>query len=230
MAELNRFRDVFPEDQRAIYAAAGYGHKAGLGQRPALLVIDVTYGFVGREPLPIRESMRTYPNSCGLVGWNAVRSLEQLIPQSRALEWPIFYTAGKSDNMVHHAGRWRDKHPRTLDQPEDANEVVHSVRPQVGDILIEKTKPSAFFGTPLAASLIDLRIDTLLVTGGTTSGCVRATIVDAFSYGFAVAVVEDAVFDRAQLSHDVTLFEMSQKYADVMSLGEVIKYGDAVHK
>lgn len=217
---------VFPEEQRAVYEAAGYGQPGGLGTSPALLVIDITYGFVGRRRLSALESIREYPNSCGYQAWDAVAAVEKLMGPARTGGWPVFYTAGTTDNMVHHAGRWRDKHPKTLEQPSDAHEIVAEIAPCPGDIVIHKTKPSAFFGTPLASSLIDLRIDTLVIAGGTTSGCVRASVVDAFSYGFSVAVARDGVFDRAQLSHDVTLFELNQKYADVVPVSSLVRYAE----
>ena len=90
-------------------------------------------------------------------------------------------------------------------------------------MLLPKKHPSAFFGTPLASYLIDLRVDTLVVTGCTTSGCVRGSVVDAFAYNFRVLVPWDAVYDRSQVSHAVNLFDMSEKYAEVMSLADALE-------
>jgi nicotinamidase-related amidase len=90
-------------------------------------------------------------------------------------------------------------------------------------VLLPKKHPSAFFGTPLASYLIDQRVDTLVVTGCTTSGCVRGSVVDAFAYNFRVLVPWDAVYDRSQVSHAVNLFDMSEKYADVMSLADALE-------
>ena len=90
--------------------------------------------------------------------------------------------------------------------------------------MLSKQAPSAFFGTPLAAILMAGGIDTLVVVGCSTSGCVRATVVDAFSYGLAVVLVSDAVFDRSTIGHEVTLFETGQKYADVVTTDEVVEY------
>jgi nicotinamidase-related amidase len=141
---------------------------------------------------------------------------------------PIYYTAGVTDHAVQHAGRWREKHPRTLEQPGDAQMIPERIAPRNGDVVIRKTKPSVFYGTPLLASLVDRRVDTVIVTGCTTSGCVRATVVDAFSNGFATIVVEDGVFDRGELSHAVNLFDMDQKYADVIDLDQTLAYLDAL--
>jgi len=111
-----------------------------------------------------------------------------------------------------------------LEQPEDAHDIVDEISPLSSELVLRKTKPSAFHGTPLVSTLVYENVDTLLVIGCTTSGCVRATVVDAFSYGFSVMVVEDAVFDRAELSHAVNLFDMDFKYADVVPSHQALEY------
>lgn len=189
-----------------------------------MLVIDVTYGFVDREPKPILESIATYPNSCGERAWDAIPSIQRVTEAARKRGFPIYYTAGVTDHTVAHAGQWREKHPLTLEQPEDAFDIVSEIAPHEGDVLIRKTKPSAFFGTPLVASLIDKGVDTVIVLGCTTSGCVRASTIDSFSYGFPTIVVEDGVFDRGEMSHAVNLFDMDQKYAEVQPGSDVVRY------
>jgi maleamate amidohydrolase len=104
------------------------------------------------------------------------------------------------------------------------SEIVADISPQKHDFIILKKKPSVFFGTPLMSYLNKLDIDTVLVTGGTTSGCVRATVIDAFSYNFFVGVIEDCTFDRGEVTHAINLFDMDMKYADVMALHEVLAY------
>jgi nicotinamidase-related amidase len=106
---------------------------------------------------------------------------------------------------------------------EHGYEFVERVAPRDGDITIPKRHPSAFFGTTLTSYLIDLGVDTLFITGCTTSGCVRATVVDAFAYNFRVVVPHDAVYDRSPTVHAVNLFDMAQKYADVVSTAEAVK-------
>lgn len=207
-----------------MYEAAGYGRRDTPGQRPALIVIDVTYGFVGRTRLPILESIATYPNSCGEAGWDAVGPIESVLAAARRAAAPVYFTGGFTEQFARHAGRWREKHPRALAQPNDAHEIVAELRPAEDDIVIRKTKPSAFHGTPLVGALIDAGVDTLIVAGCTTSGCVRATVVDAFSYGFHTIVAEEGVFDRGRLTHAVNLFDMDQKYANVMSAEAVVAY------
>jgi maleamate amidohydrolase len=223
------WRSVMGEHDRAVYAAAGYGGRLPLGRRPAFLVIDTTYGFVGREPLPILASIRSHPNSCGDAGWRAVAAIADVLAAVRPLGWPVIYSAGFTELGIRGQGRWASKHPRsTIEIPADANTVVAEIAPRPGDLVIPKTKPSLFHGTPLVDILLAAAIDTLFVMGGTTSGCVRATVVDAFSHNFAVLVVEEAVFDRGELSHAVNLFDMDQKYADVVPAATVLDWLAAV--
>jgi maleamate amidohydrolase len=214
---------ISPQDL-AVYRAAGYGGRGRWGTSPAILVIDVTYGFIGREPLPALESIARYPNSCGVAGWRAMEVIARLLDAGRSRGVPAYFTAGVTDYTVEHAGRWRDKHPSALEQPEDAQVIPERIAPVPGEVIIRKTKPSVFYGTPLLSSLVDRRVDTVIVTGCTTSGCVRASVVDAFSNGLTTVVVEDAVFDRGELSHAVNLFDMDQKYADVVASAEVVEY------
>jgi nicotinamidase-related amidase len=147
---------------------------------------------------------------------------------------PIFYSTAPSRQTVLTAGRWHGKNSRGTEdfhsQAQDGNEIVHEIAPQDGDIVILKDKPSVFFGTPLMSYLHELQVDTLLVAGTTTSGCVRATVVDAFSYNFKVAVVEECVFDRGQTSHKVNLFDMQAKYADVVPLEAALSYLDELSR
>ena len=209
---------------RQVYEAAGYGRRVTRGTRPMLLVIDVTYGFVGHERLPILEAIERYPNACGEAGWAAVEAIAGLLPAARALGRPVLYSAGFSELGVRGVGLWASKHPRASDAPADHNEVVAEIAPGPDDLLLPKTKPSLFHGTPLVDLLVRERADTLIVTGGTTSGCIRATVLDAFSYNFPVLVVEEGVFDRGEMSHAVNLFDLDQKYADVVRADEAREY------
>lgn len=229
MPEPAAWRNVIGERDREVYEAAGYGRPVSPGSRPVLLVVDVTYGFVGRKPAPILESIATYPNSCGEAGWDAVGVIERLLPPVRALGRPVVYSAGFAQLGIRGVGLWADKHPRASQSPPDANEIPPSIAPRSGeDVLLPKTKPSLFHGTPLLELLIRAGADTLIVTGGTTSGCIRATVLDAFSFNFPVIVVEDGVFDRGDLSHAVNLWDMDQKYANVLPAHEVLAYLQAL--
>ena len=213
---------IITDDEMKAYNAAGFGRKSGLGSKPALLIIDVQYRTVGTQPRPFWEAIKEFPTSCGEVGWSAVGNIEKLLRLFRANNWPVLYPY-VSPKQGFDSGRLSDKVPAIMTIAEKGYEFVAEVAPAPADILLPKKHPSAFFGTPLASYLINLGADTLVVTGCTTSGCVRGTVVDGFAYNFRIAVPHDAVYDRGQTSHAVNLFDMSQKYADVMSTAETIE-------
>lgn len=204
-----------PEDEKRAYRAAGFGRPTGLGQRPALLIIDVQYRTVGTKPMPFWEAIKEFPTSCGDVGWAAVANIARLVALFREKNWPILYPY-VSPKQSFDKGRLSDKVPAIMGVSEKGYEFVAEIAPREGDILVPKKHPSAFFGTPLASYLINAAADTVVVTGCSTSGCVRGTAVDAFAYNFRVLAPEDAVFDRSRVSHAVNLFDMAEKYADVM--------------
>jgi len=173
-------------------------------------------------PRPFWEAIKEFPTSCVQVAWNAIHNIERLLSLFRACGWPVFYpyVAPKEKFDL---GRLAEKTPSIMTIPEKGYKFPPEVAPRPGDVLLPKKHPSAFFGTPLASYLIDQRVDTLVVTGCTTSGCVRGSVVDAFAYNFRVLVPWDAVYDRSQVSHAVNLFDMSEKYAEVMSLADAIE-------
>ena len=221
--------DILTERDKSVFALSGYGKRAGFGQRPAVLIIDVNYNFVGDRAEPILESIKRFRNSCGAEGWEGVSHIRELLVEARKKHLPTFYTTGHDDRTNTVAfGRWQAKNSRSTEDMTETwdkgNEIVAEIAPQSGDILVRKQKPSAFFGTPLMSMLNEVHADSVLVTGTTTSGCVRASVVDAFSYNMKVSVVEECVFDRGQASHKINLFDMAMKYADVISLKETIEY------
>jgi maleamate amidohydrolase len=216
---------ISPEEQRA-YAAAGFGRRTGLGERPALLIIDVQYRTVGSNPKPFWQAIEEFPTACGEVGWRAVAHIARLLALFRERDWPVLYPY-VSPKETFDKGRLAEKVPAIMTIARNGYDFVAEVAPRQNDILLPKKHPSAFFGTPLASYLINAGADTLVVTGCTTSGCVRGSVVDAFAFNFRVAVPHDAVYDRSKTSHAVNLFDMSEKYADVSStdalLGELAK-------
>ena len=220
--------DVVPASERSIYEIGGWGKRMGFGSSPAVLVVDVNYDFVGDYPEPILESIKRWRYSCGEVGWDGMRAIARLLAAARAQAVPVIYTTAdhRADGLDY--GRDRDKNFRTGEPTSvigaKGPEIPREIAPLACDIVISKKKASAFFGTPLASYLIDLGIDTLLVTGVSTSGCVRASVVDGHAYNFRMCVVEEATFDRSVVAHKVNLFDMHMKYGDVVSLEETCRY------
>lgn len=217
------------ERDRQVAEISGYGGSVGFGSHPALLIIDVTVAFCGEQPEPILESIKKWRNSCGVEAWDGVQAIRDIIPAARAAGVPIIYSAGTpAPPVALYSGRWAQKNTRRSEDSEEKKrrgyDIVDAISPQDGDIVIRKTKPSAFFGTPLLSYLIELGTDTLICCGTSTSGCVRATVVDAFSNNFRVGVVQDATFDRTQSSHALNLYDMAQKYADVISAEQAVRY------
>jgi maleamate amidohydrolase len=219
---------VISERDRRVYATAGYGQPQGLGKHPALLVIDVTYAFTGDRREPVLDAAMRWPNSCGEDAFAAVDQIARLLEAARSAKVPVIYTRGEFTPGGPEAGRWAAKMVRMFEGPPDAavsgDAIVREIAPQPGDIVIKKDKPSAFFGTPLVSYLVERGIDSLIVAGCTTSGCVRASVIDGFSYNYRIAVVQQAVFDRGEVTHKVNLFDMHSKYADVIDVDAVLGY------
>ncbi|MEH2510384.1 maleamate amidohydrolase [Nitrobacteraceae bacterium AZCC 1564] len=212
---------VIPPEERETYTLAGLGGPGGFGQRPALLVIDVQYRSVGDCPMPIREAIKQYPTSCGEAGWAAIAHIATLIDVFRRSRWPVIFphVARKS---THDRGAFASKIPGIMQIPDAGYDFVREAAPEPGELCLPKTQASAFFGTPLASYLIGSGIDSLVFTGCTTSGCVRASVVDACALNFRSVVPNDAVFDRSPTSHAVNLFDIASKYADVLPTRDLI--------
>ncbi len=181
------------------------------------------YRTIGTAPKPFWESIKEFPTSCGDVGWNAMHHIAVLLAEFRRNNWPVLYPHVAPKNKATDGGRLAAKVPSIMNIPEKGYEFPAEIAPREGDVLIPKKHPSAFFATPLASHLIDLQADTLVVTGCTTSGCVRGSVVDAFAFNFRSLVPHDAVYDRSATSHAVNLFDMASKYADVGSTAEILE-------
>lgn len=220
--------DVITKSDIEVYEEAGFmGHSVGMGKRPAVLLIDVQYRTVG-DNVPILQSMREsgYNTSCGERAYKALPHIRDLTEAARKKGFPVVYVMIERRDKQD-AGRWADKVPGLANgsihrMGSKGIEVIEEVKPQEGDVIIAKRYPSGFFGTHLATQLITMGVDTVIVTGCTTSGCVRATAVDGFSYGFRVLVPEDGVYDRIDIVHKMNLFDMNCKCADVLPAGEII--------
>ena len=215
------------ERDKAVFEASGYGAKAGFGTRPAFLIVDVSTNFTGERPEPILEMVKTWHNACGEDGWVAIGHIKRLLAACRAKALPVIYTTGERRPDGVDLGSWGLKNSRFLEdyeREERGNSIVPDVAPLPNELVMRKQKPSAFFGTPLMSYLVDLKVDTILVVGVSTSGCVRASVIDAFSYNYRVAVVEEGCYDRSQASHAINLCDMNAKYADVVGVDAAIDY------
>ena len=220
------------ERDKAVFAASGYGARGGFGKRPALLVIDVNWAFCGDKPEPILESIKRWRNSCGADAWAALPYIGSLIEKCRQKGIPVIYTTGVRRDDDWDGGSWLWKNTRAREASSgrlrssnlDGNEIVTAIAPGPRDILVYKQKPSGFFGSNLASYLTLLGCDSVIVTGTTTSGCVRATVLDAFSLNYRVALAEEGCFDRSQASHAINLCDMHAKYADVVKTAEALAF------
>ena len=221
------------ERDRGVFDAAGFGQNAGFGERPVLMIIDVSYAFCGDKREAILESIKTWKLSCGEAAWDAMPVLVKLIEAARAKGIPVLYTTGYSRDDKWDRGSWSWKNPRgeNLDHSEpapatnhDGNDIVDDIAPGPKDVVVWKQKPRAFHEAPTLSYLNLLKADSVIVTGTTTSGCVRATAVDAFSHNYRVSVVEDACFDRSEVSHAISLLDLHAKYADVLKSEAVLDY------
>ncbi len=194
-----------------IYRQQGFAQTIGLGVAPALIIIDFVVGF-------------TDPNHFG--GGNIQPAIDQtvsLLALARSKAWPIVHTRVVYADDASDAGGFTLKVPslKTLTETSPLSQIVTELTPRPGELVLRKRNASAFFGTELAGWLAFRRVDTLLIAGCTTSGCVRATVVDSCSHNFRTTVITDCVGDRALGPHEANLFDMGQKYADLLSLADL---------
>ncbi|HZG78653.1 MAG TPA: isochorismatase family protein [Paenibacillus sp.] len=214
------WKDVVDEDILKIYKA--YERETYIGRQPALLAIDLyNIAYQGGRRLPI-ELQDDYPSSCGVYAWDAIEPTKALFAAARSLGMPIVYST--SDTRMRKAGGRAVKatNRRAGAASEDAYDIFEAFKPQETDLIIYKSRASAFYGTPLTAQLTMMGVDSLIVCGESTSGCVRASAVDAYSHGYHTVVVEECCFDRSPISHKVSLFDLHHKYADVMHIDEAL--------
>jgi len=213
---------------RKVLEALGHAARQGFGRRPALLVIDCNYDFCGAGPAPILEAISRWRNACGEHAWAAIKVIRRLLDASHTKGLPVFYSTNtrRADGFDAGSWRWKHAHERGQQGPRiaRADDIVDEIAPAPQDVVIQKTKPSVFFGTPFLAFLVDLQVDSLIVCGGSTSGCVRASVVDAFSNNLRCAVVAEGCFDRLQVSHASSLLDMQSRYADVVSCVEALDF------
>jgi nicotinamidase-related amidase len=223
------WKDIVPADILDIYTH--YARKTFVGPAPALLAIDLYELAYQGGPKPVAELHKTYASTCGENAYAAIEPTKRLFAGARSAGIPIFYTTSdtRPDSLPNRVtATKRGNMPR---DPAVFN-IKAEFKPQPGDVVITKQRASGFYGTPLLAHLTQLGVQTVIVFGESTSGCVRASAVDAYSNGFHVVLVEECCFDRSMLSHKVNLFDLHHKYADVMHVDEVVNHlnGLAVKK
>ncbi|WP_025140866.1 isochorismatase family protein [Achromobacter sp. DH1f] len=220
--------DFLTERDKQVLAQAGYGKRGGFGKRPALFIIDVQYNFCGDKPEDILEGLKQYRTHCGREAWEAVQHIVPLLELARDRNIPVFYTeSGRRADLLDSGVQVGKNHrggEKTVLAETHATQTVEPLAPRPQDIRITKQKPSCFFGTIFMSHLNFLDVDTLILVGCTSSGCLRATTVDAYSYNFKVIIPEECAFDRFQASHAISLFDLNCKYADVIPSGEVQDY------
>ncbi|WP_135503791.1 isochorismatase family protein [Roseovarius aestuariivivens] len=190
-----------------VYEDQEFGHVIGPGRRIALLVVDFVNGFL--DPALFGG---------GNISEAAART-GPVLQAARRAGAPVAFTRIVYAGNGADCGVWCEKAPRLRELTDDnpASHVIDALRPAPGELVLRKTQASGFFATPLAGWLTGQHVDTVLVTGCTTSGCVRATVVDAMSHNYRPLVVRDCVGDRALGPHEANLFDMEQKYADLVT-------------
>jgi maleamate amidohydrolase len=199
-------------NDRDIYAQQNFGNRIGFGRRSALLVVDFTVGFNDPKLFGGGNIDAAIKRSVALLRWFREHRL------------PVVFTRVVYADDGADAGVFAAKVPslRMLTEAHPAGQIVPQLAPMNSEYIVRKTQASAFFGTGLAPWLVQQGADTVVVTGCTTSGCVRASVVDAVSHNFRPIVARDCVGDRALGPHEANLFDMGQKYADILERDEII--------
>ena len=218
------WQDVVSAEDIELYKH--YQRELFVGRRPAVLAIDLYNQAYQGGPRPVHEVAKEFPSGCGEYAWNAIEPTKQLFAMARARGFPVVYTTGE-DRPEARPNRLRSTNRRSGKSGENPFGIYEAFSPEPEDLIIYKQRASGFYGTPLVAQLVQMGVDTVLVCGESTSGCVRASVADAYSNGFHVVIAEECVYDRALLSHKVNLFDMHHKYADVMHLGELAEHLEA---
>jgi maleamate amidohydrolase len=208
------WRDIFNDTELSGYRAGGHGQRIGFGSKAAVVVVDMINLYI--DP---RFALGHGENAAAVVTAN-----KRLIKAAREKELPVFFSNVGLRRSAAEKGVWGIKVGGAKDITTEADTIVSELAPTDDDIIVTKAKASVFFGTQLASMLVSLGVDTIIVTGVTTSGCVRATVVDGFSHNFRVIVPAECVGDRAALPHKVSLFDMDMKYSDVMDLDDVLEH------
>ena len=207
---------LLDEDDRIVIQEGGFAEEGaqvwesrGTGENPLVLVVDVQNKSIGKKE-PITEAIEAHPLAMGNIAVNAINHIADFLEVTREEDVPIIYT--------------RSTPPSYEDSEHEDLQIVDKVAPQSEDVVLDKSRASPFYRTDLLTRLTERSIDTLLVVGTTTSGCVRASVVDAQSNGFDIIVPQECVYDRIKASHEVGLLDMWMKYAEVVEQTEAEEY------
>lgn len=227
MSRIAPWADVIDPDEWRVHTTAGYGRRATPGRRPALLVIDVTYEFTGdgTGDTGLPGVLDRFPNACGDAAWAALPRIRALIDHARRVGVPVCYSKMTADRGV-----WSQKNrraPELAAAPAWVSDIHGDIAPRDDELVVTKASASALAGTPLLDELRRREVDTVIVTGCATGGCVRATVLDAFGAGLTALIPHEAVFDRSPTPHKVSLFDMDMRYANVVDCAEATAYLDA---
>ena len=223
---MARIWDAYLSTRDKAHLATGVWPAVGIGfgERPALVLIDNYYGVLGTGPKDLIEHAKQLRGAVGPEGWDAIYRTRELLLLCRDAGVPVVHITGLDGVSRRRgpddAGR-RQVPPDLQAMGKGLTDIVDELAPIEGELVLRKAAASAFFGTPLVAHLNSLDVDTIIACGESTSGCLRASVVDGSSYRFRMIVPEECAYDRHEACHAINLFDMSQKYADVLPVEEV---------
>ena len=214
---MRDWEKLIPASEHRFFKKAGFMGVLKPGKRAALVVVDVTMGFCGSPGLTLDAAVAEYPTACGPASWIAMPRIARLIAMFRQQDLPVVYSRA---NLADAGWAGNATKSGAVSRKPGFNDFPTQITPRDRDWVLEKTKASAFFHTPLTTYLTKEGVDTLVFCGVSTSGCVRASVVDGFSHGYQTFVVDECCFDRSEYAHAANLFDMQAKYAVVQSLEE----------
>jgi len=213
------WRGFVDDETEEIYSH--YKRDVFVGENPAVLMVDVYKASYEGGQQRVIDVIKEHPSSCGERAWAMVEPAKQLLEASRAAGIPITYCTGDTRSS---SNKGRATNRQVLNEHNESYDILEELAPEDGELVVYKQRASAFYGTPLMSHLTQMGIQSLIMGGGTTSGCLRAAVQDAKANGFHVTLVEECCYDRTAMNHMVNLFDMHHKYADVMHLDEVLTH------
>ena len=219
------WRGFVDDETEEIYSH--YKRDVFVGENPAVLMVDVYKASYEGGQQRVIDVIKEHPSSCGERAWAMVEPAKQLLEASRAAGIPITYCTGDTRSS---SSKGRATNRQVLNEHNESYDILDELAPEDGELVVYKQRASAFYGTPLMSHLTQMGIQSLIMGGGTTSGCLRAAVQDAKANGFHVTLVEECCYDRTAMNHMVNLFDMHHKYADVMHLDEVLTHVNGIRE